>query len=128
MNEQTQSEDKPEGTVPESPEQQSSEPESISIFGLTWKFVLGFLGWYLVVGLIYGLVMIDDPQGYGALIISLLVFPAQIIALFILFLVKRFRKIGWGVLSAIAVNLLISLIIGLNFNALCFIPFFDPLY
>jgi len=96
------------------------------VFELTWRFAVGFLGWYLVVWLIYWSLLNGktDPQGYSAMILSMLVFPAQIIALFILFVVKDFRKIGWGMLSAIAVNLLISMILGLGLNAVCFIPFF----
>jgi len=130
MNNQTQndqpSKEQPGGTLPSTPDQQPSGPQSASVFELTWRFAVGFLGWYLVVWLIYWSLLNGktDPQGYSAMILSMLVFPAQIIALFILFVVKDFRKIGWGMLSAIAVNLLISMILGLGLNAVCFIPFF----
>lgn len=129
MNGQSQNnppaEDQPEAARPPTPDQPQLEPPSTSGFKFSWKFVVGFLGWYLVVWLIYRLQIRDlDPQGYSTMTLSLLVFPAQIIALFFLFVIRDFRKIGWGMLSAIAVNLLISLMLGLGLNAVCFIPFF----
>jgi hypothetical protein len=119
-------EDHPEGTLPPTPDQQPPNSQSTSRFKLTWKFAAGFLGWYLVIWLIYWSLSHGnpDPQGYGAMIVSMLVFPAQIIALIFLFVVKKFRKIGWGMLSAIASNLMISLLLGFGFNAVCFVPFF----
>ena len=129
MNSQIQNdpptEEQPEGTLPPTPDQQPSNLPSTSRFRLSWKFAVGFLGWYLVIWLIYRLqIPGPDPQGYGTMILSLIVFPAQIIGLFFLFVIKDVRKIGWGMLSAIAVNLLISLMLGLGLNAVCFIPFF----
>jgi len=92
----------------------------------TWKFSIGFLGWYLMVGLIYGALLRNDPQGEAAIILGgLLVFPAQIVALIVLFVVKRLRSVGWGMLSALGVNFFISVIFGNWLEAVCFIPFFS---
>ena len=130
MNEQTENNqpagEQPNETLPSVPGQQSPEPQPAGRLSLNWIFAIGFLSWYLVVGLLYWSQMKDDPQGYGAMLSSLFIFPAQLIALGILFAIKDLRNAGWGVLSAIALNLLISLILGLSFNALCFVPFFAP--
>jgi len=123
MNEQTQN-DQPEGIVPQTPGDRPPDSSSARKFKLTWKFAVGFLGWYLVIGLIYVALISLDRQGYGNMKGGVfLVFPAQLIALVILFVVKQLRNIGWGMLSAIAVNLVISLILGFVGNAICFIPF-----
>lgn len=83
-----------------------------------WQFAAGFLGWFLVNGLIW--LFFKDNIG-----LNLLVFPVNLIVLIVLFAVKKNRKYAQGVLAAVGVNLLISLILGLFFNAFCFIPFFN---
>lgn len=123
MNEQTQNnhplEEQPEGTAPLPPGERASDVSPTRRFKLTWEFVAGFLGWYLVSGLIYA-----AGRGQETLIIcSGLLFPVNVVFL-ILFLRKQ-PQLGWGMLSALGVNLVISLILGLSTSAFCFIPFFS---
>ena len=100
-------------------------------FKITRQFILGFALWYVVMGLIFvGLV---PPGKYTPneaeemiLICNGLFFPLQVIVLIILFVTKNRREVGWGMLAAIGVNLVISLALGLVLNAVCFIPFFAP--
>jgi len=87
-------------------------------FKLSWNFVAGFLAWYLVTTLIY-----LSVSGQEILIIcSGLLFPVNVVAL-VVFL-KKTPDVGWGMLSALGLNLLISLVRGLSTNAFCFIPFY----
>jgi len=50
-------------------------------------------------------------------------FPVNVVVL-ILFL-RYLRQVGWGMLSALAANMVVSLILGLAQNAFCFIPFYS---
>lgn len=87
-------------------------------FKLSWNFAAGFLAWYVVTALIY-----LSVAGQEALIIcSGLLFPVTVIAL-VAFL-RKTPDVGWGMLSALGVNLIVSLVRGLTTNAFCFIPFY----
>jgi len=46
------------------------------------------------------------------------------VVVLILFL-RYLRQVGWGMLSALAANMVVSLILGLAQNAFCFIPFYS---
>lgn len=97
-------------------------------FKLTWQFAAGFLGWYFVMALFYGLLFRDtgtSTSNEGLIICSGLIFPLQVILL--IFSIKDRYDFGWGMLSAIGVNFVISLVLGLFTNALCFVPFFNPI-
>jgi hypothetical protein len=84
-------------------------------------FAAGFLGWYLINGPFWLLF----PVGKGEnIILGILTLPANVIVLTILSSVKGTRWIGFGILAAIAFNLVISLIMGLVVQGLCLIPFF----
>jgi hypothetical protein len=78
-------------------------------------FVTGFVGWYLSNGLVWLLIGRND-NGQACFL-----FPLNVIVL-IAFLVKR-RAIGLGILSALALNLLISLAMSTLFNGACAVPF-----
>ena len=82
------------------------------------KFVVGFFGWFLVTFLVFG----GKMESNGMEISLGVVFFANIVIL--TFLLKKRSFIGWGMLSAIAVNLIASIILGLFMNAVCFIPFY----
>jgi len=82
------------------------------------KFAAGFLGWFLVTLLIYGAMSGEETM----MICGGLLFPANLVLLGLLLKFQRFA--GWGMLAALGVNLIISLIRGLTTNAFCFIPFF----
>ena len=124
----------PQAIQPPAPGGGSSAPESASLFKLTWRFAIGFLGWYLVMAFVFwallGYTFDTGQKGlYEGIVIlnGICIFPAQILTLVILFLVRSLREIGWGMLTAIGVNLLISLVLGLVSNSICFIPFFIPI-
>ena len=95
------------------------------------QFTIGFVGWFLVnVGLAFlwgGPSLAKYGQVYGpgpGVSIGLLLFPANILLFFIL--VRVWRWVALGMLSAIALNLLIALILGIAVAGWCFIPFFTP--
>ncbi len=94
----------------------------------------GFLGWYIVNGLfwlIYVQLPTKDPNAiYGLspyLNMAMLATVINVILLIVLVLIRRTRWIAQGVLAAWAVNMAISLVLGLSFNALCLTPFLTPL-
>ena len=133
MDEPTQ-EDEPSGDQhPETPlELPGDQPPARGgrKFRLTWQFVAGFFGWYLVMALINGPQVLPNPgaQVYSEslFVCNALLFPVQVLLLIIW--IKARYQVGWGMLAAIGVNLVISLALGLGYNAACFIPFFVPTY
>lgn len=124
MNGQTQNnhplEERPEGTLVATPREQPSEAAPTRKFKLTWQFVAGFLGWYLVTALVYWLGKAESACLFPVL------FPVNLVMIIVL--LKRQPRAGWGLLSALGLNLVISLILNLVINAICFIPFFTPMY
>ena len=98
-------------------------------------FLIGFAGWWIITGLVWlgvtrGTFSVpsriwSELLALFELVFLLLFFLTQLIALIIL----AFRR-GWialGMLSAIALNLTITLLVGMTQNAFCFAPFFVPL-
>jgi hypothetical protein len=88
------------------------------------QFAGGFLGWYLVNGLLYQVLFLSDIDEEMALLFGLAILPINLILLVVLSIKHRTRFIGLGILSAMAVNLFVALVFGLGMNAQCFIPFF----
>ena len=90
------------------------------------EFLIGFFGWYFINGLIWAILeMFYSYLGnYSGWYLELLIFPINLLVLIILSAMKRTRKIGLGILAALALNFLLSLILGLLFNGVCFVPFF----
>jgi len=88
------------------------------------KFLVGFLGWYLVMALIFGIMLRDtgEASNWGWRFLVLQIFTFGFLSLF-----EKLRAIGWGMLFALGVNFAISLALGLLFNAICLIPFFKPM-
>ncbi len=90
-------------------------------------FTGGFVGWYVVNGVIWGL---QGPtySMYGltgnSVIVWLIMFPSNVIALIALALFKR--GMALGILTALALNFAVTLVLSLIYNALCGIPFFVP--
>jgi sugar lactone lactonase YvrE len=87
-------------------------------------FASGFLGWYLVNGLLWLAVTRDGFSMEGSGMLNLCFLPINLILLVVFSRKHSIRFIGLGILSALAVNLFISLILGMATNAGCFIPFF----
>ena len=126
MDDSTQNDDvyggQPTETPVEQPGQQTPEPVAEGgKFKIRRPFVIGFLGWYAVMALVYGILIFDKDNDFVQLICVL-----QGILLMILFLVRKQRSIAWGVISAIGVNFFLSLLLNLFLNAICFVPFFYP--
>jgi hypothetical protein len=89
-------------------------------------FAIGFLGWYIINGALW-LIINPGPLNEGSFangLLGCITFPLNIIALIIFAAIKRTRWIAFGILCALALNLVISLIIGMSLNGWCFIPFY----
>lgn len=106
-----------------------NEPEKTSLLDTikSWQFLAGFLGWYLVNGLYWVLLLgrqtIWQYAGDNFLILAP-TFCLNLLALILLSAIKPTRKIGLGILTALAVNLVIASVLGVAENAWCFYPFF----
>jgi hypothetical protein len=58
-------------------------------------------------------------MGFG-----LISFPINLIVLIVTLAVKDARKVGLGIMAALGVNFLISLVQGVVINGVCMIPFY----
>jgi hypothetical protein len=105
-------------------EKVESAPPAPFTFNLK-EFLGGFFGWFLVNGLIW-LIVGGPGENFNAAI-NLFIFPINLLALIILSIIKRTRNIGLGILSALAFNLLLSLVLGTALNGFCFVPFMFPI-
>jgi hypothetical protein len=93
-------------------------PESISDFQITIEILIGLAGWYLVNGLFWlGARGNDTLIGYTC--------PGNFIVLLICVINPRFRMVATGILIALALNFVASLLLGMMTNAFCFVPFFN---
>lgn len=95
-------------------------------------FLIGFFGWFVLNGLVWLLVAVvgqegdfHDPLNYGEGLVNLCVLPLNVLALIILAFWRRW--ISLGMLSAVALNLFIALILGLTEYGTCAVPFFAGL-
>ncbi len=57
------------------------------------------------------------------MMVNLLLFPGNLFALTLLTVIRSTRWVGFGILAALALNLYVSLVLGVTMNGLCFIPF-----
>lgn len=108
--------DQPEGNI-----QQDKEAREGPAYTRSQKWVLfssGFFGWFLVTVLIYGQKF--SPE--ALMMCGGLLFLVNAVVLVLL--LSKLRPVGWGMLSALGVNFVISLMLGLANNAVCFIPFY----
>lgn len=91
-------------------------------------FLIGLVGWFLVNGLLWFMIgngsFRPSDAETGATMAAICAFPANVGVLLFLTIKKNTRRLAGGMLTAIAINLVIALIIGLSFNATCFVPFF----
>jgi Na+/proline symporter len=87
-------------------------------------FLIGFVGWFIINGVLLLLVIGLDRDAYYNGLGSTWAcgFPLNILVL--VFLAFTRRQVALGMLTALAVNFLVSLVIGLFENAICFVPFF----
>lgn len=105
-----------EGQIPENQTPVAQPPKKFKLN--IWQFAAGFLGWFLVTLLVYG----QKMDGESLMLCGGVMFLVNVVVLIFLFV--RSRSIGMGMLAALGVNLVISLILGLVNNAMCFIPFY----
>lgn len=117
----------PEGGGPISFDQALLEPQPLGRSKRYGLFAAGFLGWFLVNGLWWQLIFRGSQTGGTNFQGSFCILPFSILMLILLGFNPRTRQITWGGLAAIAVNMTVSLALGLFFNAICLIPFFHPL-
>ena len=109
-------------------EEQPPETVQPTKFKLTWQFAAGFLGWFLVNGLAWLILLSGRKFSSGdetAVICNgALILPLNLIILVLLAWKVGTRQIAWGILAAWGVNLVVSLVLGLSTNAFCLVPFF----
>ena len=74
------------------------------------KFLGGFMGWYLVNGLIAFLLDVSHNLG-GLIIWGFFVLPINIILLIVFSIIKKLRQVAVGMLSSMAANFLVLLIL-----------------
>jgi hypothetical protein len=88
-------------------------------------FWAGFIGWYVVNGALWGLIL----QTHSPALLAFFVPLANLVVLVITAFVRR--RLAGGMLLAIALNFLIAIVLGLFTNAVCGTlfnaPFFIPL-
>ena len=91
----------------------------------TGLFIIGFLGWFLINGVVGGLVIWLSSIGNNtvqavALMFNGLLLLANPAALVVLAFFPRGRWLAMGALAAIAVAFCIVLIVGASLAAICF--------
>ena len=126
------SEDHLLGETSLTPGEQLPKAQPILKFKQYLLFAIGFLGWFTVNGLLWGAVsLIGSPPNRIPWFLSVVPnllwcfsFPLNIAAFIVLLMFKRSRMIAWGMLTAVALNILVSLILSAFTNAMCFAPFF----
>jgi hypothetical protein len=85
------------------------------------RFLIGFLGWWLVNVPLY--LLADRAQGAQGSF--LFIFTLNVIALLVMAFANRW--VALGIVAAVALNLVISLFLGQFFNVFCWIPFTTPM-
>ena len=114
--------DKPQELL-EAPEilEENPQPDPRNKWGL---FATGFFGWSIINVAVWKSIspgpQSHDPLGY---ILNLFILPGNALILIILASIRRTRWMALGILAALALNFLISLLLGLTTNAVCFVPF-----
>ena len=83
-----------------------------------WQFAIGFLGWFAV-----GLLDYTQRMDVETLIICGGALFIVNVGVLILLLIKL-RSVGLGMLFALVLNFVLSLVFGLAYNAMCLIPFY----
>ena len=93
--------------------------------GLKPDILIGFLGWFIINGLIWVLINFVIYH-YRVLGFIFLIFPINIAVFVVLSFVRR--QVALGILAAYALNLLITLGLGLSFWGVLGVPFTSLIY
>jgi len=115
----------PAETEPAPGSQPSPEQPPMGMFKRYWKFAAGFLGWFLVNGLYWWWLLVGFQRAPDIVPSNCIILTLNVLALILLIKKPKTRQITWGGLTAIAVNLFVSLMLGLFYNAFCLVPFFN---
>lgn len=85
-------------------------------------FLAGLVGWYVINGAAYWLAT-DGGRSMGRLAYcGLAAFPINVVGVSVA-IIKR-RYLAWGMLTAIILNFIFALLLGVFVNGVCAIPFF----
>jgi hypothetical protein len=107
------------GEPPLAPDQPPSASKKYMLF------FGGLLGWYLANGVFWFFNYNPTPGAFlGNAGYFLLSGPANLLILITLAVIKRTRLVALGILTALGLNFLLSLINGLFYNGICFFPFY----
>ncbi len=109
--------------IPESTVDASNEPvyenQSLPADGWLQKYsqqIMGFIGWYLIA------TVLSSGAMFG-----LITTPVTLIALIVFARSKQSKGVASGILIAIALNFVVSLVKGVSMNGWCLIPFYNSL-
>ena len=110
----------------------TGDTQSVRKYKPSLQFALGFFGWFIINSLLWGSVAWMQTTSNRLVELILIPFyyllcfsiPLNVGVLLVLGVVKRWRPIGLGVLVAISLNIMISLVRGVFTNAMCFAPFY----
>jgi hypothetical protein len=101
--------------------------EDDRLFRRIWHLAVGFLGWFVAMGL-YGLAydqyVTDIFRNTTTLLLSFFLLPLNLTSLVIFLFPRRLRWIGLGIFAAMIVNYILSFYLGLLNNMLLLVPFF----
>ncbi len=87
--------------------------------------LIGFFGWYLVNGLLwFALTGASFDAAQAPAQALCLLFAVNFLLPVVLGLSKAARWMALGILAALALNFLVSLLVGTIINGICFVPFF----
>jgi hypothetical protein len=87
-------------------------------------FLIGFVGWYVVNGALWAALARGasiSTNEFG-LFPNLLILPVNVLVLIITAFTRKWFALG--LLTSFAVNWVLALLLGLTFNAYCWVPFF----
>ncbi len=113
---------------PDAPWSTSSPPpqpvKQLSRNEKTRDFLIGFLGWFLVNGLVWAVITerIGGELGQYSFIFGIFVLPPNLLALVILAFARRW--VALGLLVAYAANFALALLAGAFINGVCWFPFY----
>jgi len=80
------------------------------------KPIWGFFGWFLIASIL-------SPVSLG-----LIITPFTIFVLIMFGFSKKDKSIAGGILVAVSINFVVSLMRNMQFNATCFIPFYVDVF
>lgn len=102
----------PEDKSPDLPNPPEHSSDLLSFPARYKQQIIGFLGWFVLASMV-------APFSFG-----LITFPATLICLLLFARSKGSKGVAGGILAALTLNFVASLVRGLSMNAFCFVPFY----